>query len=1101
MIPEYEKRIALLTIPFFLVIIAALAILNNTTVFEPPLLLPLMNTVFLGLIPLFIAWIAFRTYRSGGSLSVLLLGSGMLVFGLGSIAAGWLNGFPGGANITTTIHNISFCIGSVLSLTAVLLILTGQGPERDRAAPIPLFVYGALAASVALLSIATVQGHVPPFFIQGTGPTALRQVILSNATEIYALTAVLFFILYIRKRDDFFFWFSLALALIAIGLLAVFIQPAVGSLLGWAGRCAQYSGAVCSLVAMMVARREATRVGIPLTDQINRFIGNGEATQAILSASRESIWLFSPDGIILMANPIAVERLGKGQAYDIVGHHFSEFLAPGTAALRGARMEEVVRTRQQVRFEDERDGIIFDHTLYPAFGGGGEVTGIAAFSRDITGKKQAEDALLAAYERTAAILEQIADTFYSLDDQWRFTLVNPAAEKAPFGRSKSELLGKVIWDLYPGLVGTPIHRHYLDAAEKHTLEHFEAKSPLNNRWYEVYLQGREGGVDVYMRDITDRHRADQALRENEEKYRGLFENVQESVAIYQLVYDENGEAVDRVFVDVNPKAIEEMGYGKREDIIGKPYSEVVLRHFPGDQKSIDMHLQSLAEVARSGKPLTYDTHFGDRTYITTQYPIGRDLVASSSIEITSRKQAEEGLRESEMQLRRAQELLDSITKSTGVMIAAEDTEFRYTYFNKAYADEIQKLTGKELTLGMSMVDLFAHMPGEQENSVKQWKKVLGGKSIKQTISFENPGSEPKTFNVLHTPIRDSEGTVIGAGEVSYDVTRQIQTADELRKTSQYLENLINYANAPIIVWDTEFRITRFNHAFERLTGRIAEDVLGQRPDILIPEKYRRKAMDLIRKATTGDRWEVVEIPILHSGGDIRTVLWNSATLYEDDGKTIIATIAQGQDITESNLALEALKQSEFRERAQLEELAKVLDAVPAAVWISHDPQALHISGNRLSHEWLNLADGANMSKSAPPGNGPRHSVCSATAGSSVLKRCPCSYPHPGKTFAILSSISCIPAEWCAMSWAMPHRCLTIQAIPGGPFLHLSISPTACGPKKRSCRKRKRLKKPSRFSMQRSNQRPMEFLSSIPPGRLPILTRILFRCGISIIPHS
>ena len=457
---------------------------------------------------------------------------------------------------------------------------------------------------------------------------------------------------------------------------------------------------------------------------------------------------------------------------------------------------------------------------------------------DITRRKLTEEKLHEAQARTSVILEGIADTFYSLDDQWRFILVNPSAEKAPFGRPASELLGRVIWDLYPGLVGTRIHQHYLDAAEKHRNEHYEARSPLNDRWYEVFMQGRKGGVDVYMRDISER------------------------------------------------------------------------------------------------------------------------------------KQVEEELRESGMQLRRAQELLDSITKSTGVMIAAEDTEFRYTYFNKAYADEIGKLTGKELTLGMSMVDLFAHMPGEQENSVKQWKKVLGGKSIRQTISFDNPGSGHRTFNVIHTPIRDGEGTVIGAGEVSYDVTRQIQTADELRKTSQYLENLINYANAPIIVWDREFHITRFNRAFERLTGRTAEDVLGQTPDILIPEKYRRKARDLIRMATTGDRWEVVEIPILHSGGGIRTVLWNSATLYEDDGKTIIATIAQGQDITESKEALDALKRSESRERAQLEELTRVLDAVPAAVWISHDPQALHISGNRLSHEWLNLPDGANMSKSAPPGERP-----------------------------------------------------------------------------------------------------------------------------------
>ena len=45
---------------------------------------------------------------------------------------------------------------------------------------------------------------------------------------------------------------------------------------------------------------------------------------------------------------------------------------------------------------------------------------------------------------------------------------------------------------------------------------------------------------------------------------------------------------------------------------------------------------------------------------------------------------------------------------------------------------------------------------------------------------------------------------------------------KLRETSEYLNNLLNYANAPIIVWDSQFRITRFNHAFERLTGISAD---------------------------------------------------------------------------------------------------------------------------------------------------------------------------------------------------------------------------------------------------------------------------------------
>ena len=97
-----------------------------------------------------------------------------------------------------------------------------------------------------------------------------------------------------------------------------------------------------------------------------------------------------------------------------------------------------------------------------------------------------------------------------------------------------------------------------------------------------------------------------------------------------------------------------------------------------------------------------------------------------------------------------------------------------------------------------------------------------------------------------------------------------RSEETLRQTSQYLENLINYANAPIIVWDPGFRITRFNHAFERLTGRMAPDVIGKSIDLLFPESQRDELMGLIRKTSAGERWNDVEIPILTVDSSVRT---------------------------------------------------------------------------------------------------------------------------------------------------------------------------------------------------------------------------------------
>ena len=153
-----------------------------------------------------------------------------------------------------------------------------------------------------------------------------------------------------------------------------------------------------------------------------------------------------------------------------------------------------------------------------------------------------------------------------------------------------------------------------------------------------------------------------------------------------------------------------------------------------------------------------------------------------------------------------------------------------------------------------------------------------------------------------------------------DITERKQAEEDLRETNEYLDNLFNYANAPMIVWDTRFRITRFNPAFEKLTGRQAGDVIGGTLDVLFPPEDTDRMMGLIRKTQSGERWETVEIGIQNGDGTVRTVIWNSAPILANDGKTQVATIAQGQDITERKQAEEEVRESEARYRSLFENM-------------------------------------------------------------------------------------------------------------------------------------------------------------------------------------
>jgi len=177
-----------------------------------------------------------------------------------------------------------------------------------------------------------------------------------------------------------------------------------------------------------------------------------------------------------------------------------------------------------------------------------------------------------------------------------------------------------------------------------------------------------------------------------------------------------------------------------------------------------------------------------------------------------------------------------------------------------------------------------------------------------------------------------------------DITELKYAEEELRETNEYLMNLFNHANAPIIVWDTSMFITQFNHAFEHLSGYCTEEVIGKKIDILFSKETIESSLDLIERAISGERWETVEIEIQRKDGDSRILLCNTANILEKDNKTVVATIAQGNDITERKHGEEeiqrliaGLEQRVAERTAQLQAVNKELETFSYSV--SHDLKA------------------------------------------------------------------------------------------------------------------------------------------------------------------
>jgi len=165
---------------------------------------------------------------------------------------------------------------------------------------------------------------------------------------------------------------------------------------------------------------------------------------------------------------------------------------------------------------------------------------------------------------------------------------------------------------------------------------------------------------------------------------------------------------------------------------------------------------------------------------------------------------------------------------------------------------------------------------------------------------------------------EPETLFIEMAHMIQQVVGKRRAEEQIGEMNVYLTNLITYAGNPIVTWDVHSKITRFNQAFEKLTGFSETNVLGHDFDILFPDETRGRSLDLICRALFGEKWEGVEIPIRTIHGDVRTVIWNSANIYAGDGVTLVATLAMGTDITERKKAETNLKAA-YEEVAATEE--------------------------------------------------------------------------------------------------------------------------------------------------------------------------------------
>ncbi len=232
---------------------------------------------------------------------------------------------------------------------------------------------------------------------------------------------------------------------------------------------------------------------------------------------------------------------------------------------------------------------------------------------------------------------------------------------------------------------------------------------------------------------------------------------------------------------------------------------------------------------------------------------------------------------------------------------------------------------KAVTASSSFYDFFKVTSGETigkliyELGNQQWnipklkellETILPEKTTVYNYEVENNFSAIGR-RIMHLNARQIK---IGSGKEKIillaieDITERRQVKELLseknRITDEYLDIFLNHAHAPTIIWDSSLIITHINQEFEKLSGYDRTEVRDKKIDFLFPIDKIDSTIELIKENLGNERSKDVEINILTKDKDIRTVLWNSANIFNKEGKNIAATIAH--NITEHKRAQEEI---------------------------------------------------------------------------------------------------------------------------------------------------------------------------------------------------
>jgi len=437
------------------------------------------------------------------------------------------------------------------------------------------------------------------------------------------------------------------------------------------------------------------------------------------------------------------------------------------------------------------------------------------------------------------------------------------------------------------------------------------------------------GVGIGVFDTTEKHQADEKVKQSEELFKALVVN---SADVFQLTNDE----LKVTYVSDSVKNI--LGYETKE-IMGHHFFNLI---HPDDKIVISSWLHWL--MYNKGVPRLVEVRIknkkGDWLYIEIN---GRNMMDVENIDaivmnyrdIQAKKIAENALAMAEQRMG----LLLNNTKESFIIV---NSRLRIVTYNRAAQEHSPFFFTQELQSGMSLLDL---MDGNEiEDIIQTFEEVFDGLETERETTFTEADETLHIYNHVYRPLFSGDD-IVGVFITSTNITERKKAEQQLKLSEERYRTIIQESFDAILIKDLNSIVVEVSPAIEKILGYHPIEIIGKECYDFIHDDYKEKALETIAQILQhADSEASVDLLMMHKNGYPVWVEMKGKNLHHN--KLINAMIIMLRDITERKQAEEIVSLSEQRFKGLVQSGADMISIIDEEGFVKYSsPTVKTVLGN------------------------------------------------------------------------------------------------------------------------------------------------------------